>query len=129
MGKYVGDDLDFSVGGTSVTCLISVNRDTSLETYDSTCASETDTTFLAGKESDTYTVSFLDAEDEAAWDLFTRGTALACIHYPQGNTSTKPTETFSAFVTGRPREINHKTVTAVTVTLQVTGGVTEGVVA
>ncbi|RUM40207.1 MAG: hypothetical protein DSY80_10615 [Desulfocapsa sp.] len=130
MIKYVGDNMEFTVGGTSVVCLTAVSRSSKMAVLDSTCVSEDDETSLPSKKSDEYTVNFLDATDEASIDLFARqSTALACVFYPQGNSSGKPSETFSAYVTGKPREVNHKKVTAVSVTLKVTGGVTKGTVA
>ena len=130
MTKYIGRDGDFTVGGTSLDCLISVDRSVSQDTVETTCGSDTDKTHLPADVGNTYTVNWYAQEDEAEWDLFATGSALlACVYYPRGNASTKPSETFNAIVTSKERSVSRTDAAACTVTLEVTGGVTEGTVA
>lgn len=131
MAKYDGKDMTLTFGGSAVAAntLVSVDFPETRDELDVTGAGQDDKEFLPSERSATITINMWDDAAETNYDLFPIGGAAATLlFYPQGNTTGKPSKSASAFVTSRTRPVQHNQAVALTVTLRVSGAVTEGTV-
>lgn len=132
MAKYLGNDLAVSYGATTVTpanLIKSVEVNRSAETHESSGAGDADKTFLAGKKSATVKI---DAWDDAAAAtlraIFVPATSAELDVYPQGNSSGKPKLAMTAIVTDLTLGIPNDGVCPVSISLLVSGAITETVI-
>lgn len=132
MTKYDGKLMELTFDGDAMASntLVSVDIPESRDELDVTGAGQTDKEFLPSTQSATVTINAWDDVAGVNHDLFAPDSATATlVFYPQGNTTGKPKKTMSAFVTSRARPVNHNQAAALTVTLRVTNGITDGTVA
>ncbi len=129
MTKYTGNNMALDLDGDAITDIISVEINEGAATYDTTVAGESAETHLPGKTNGTVTINLLDSTAGTIFGYFVPGTFLNPVNfYPQGNSSGKPKRYFTATVTGRQRPVSHNATTPVTVTLQISGAITDTVV-
>lgn len=139
MAKYTGINLAMSVGGTMISPaneLKSVEISSDMDTPESTGATDLDKTFHGVQRGHTATVEAWSTDSGSssgsagAFYLFksalTAGSAgTAMIVYPSGSSAGKRTRAFSAFVSGLSEGVTYNDVTPISVTLQITGAVTD----
>ena len=127
MAKYDGKDMALSFGAFDMPsgALISVDFPDQRDELDVTGAGQDDKEFLPSERSSTVTINFWDDVANTIYEAFDPSDPAATLEFfPQGETSGKPKKSASAFVTARSRPVTHNQGVAGTVTLRVTGAVT-----
>jgi hypothetical protein len=139
MAKYTGISLAMSVGGVMIAPaneLKSVEISSDMDTPESTGATDLDKTYHAVQRGHTAAVeawstnSGSTAGSAGAFYLFkgaqSAGSAgAACIVYPSGSSAGLRTRSFNAFVSSISEGVVYNDVTPLSVTLQITGAVTD----
>lgn len=139
MAKYNGINLAMSVGGTMIApanVLKSVEISSDMDTPESTGATDLDKTFHAVQRGHTATVEAWSTDSgssagsasgfylfKAAMSAGSAGTAM--VVYPSGSSAGARTRSFSAYVSALNEGITYNDVTPLSVTLQITGAVTD----
>jgi len=127
MAKYDGKDMALTFGAFDMPSgtLVSVDWPEQRDELDVTGASQDDKEFLPSERSSTVTINAWDDAAGTIYDAFDPSDNAATLDFfPQGETSGKPKKTASAFVTNRSRPVTHNQASAITITLRVTGAVT-----
>ncbi len=127
-----GKDQVFKMGAYTVPAghLTNVEWPRSRDEIDLTGAEQDDKEFVPSERSSTITVNMWDDAADAIRAAFENTTAAATVEwYRQGNTTGKPKRSASAFVTNISDPLPHNQGAALTVTLRVSGAVTQSTVA
>jgi hypothetical protein len=127
-----GKDQVFKKGSYTVPAghLTNVEWPRSRDEIELTGAEQDDKEFIPSERSSTITVNMWDDAADAIRAEFENNTAAATVEwYRQGNTTGKPKRSASAFVTNISDPLPHNQGAALTVTLRVTGAVTQSTVA
>lgn len=133
--KFTGKNLSVSIGGTVVdqSVVRSAEIDEAQDMLDSTGAGGGSKTYLPGETGRTATFEFwLSSLNSDLYDLFAAtnagDTGEAYILYPRGNSSGEQSITFYGFASNKRRGIEKNSVVPLTVTVTITGDVTEAVI-
>lgn len=127
MAKYDGKDMALSFGAFDMPSgtLVSVDWPDTRDEIDVTGASQDDKEFLPSERSSTVTINFWDDAGNTIHEAFDPSDAAATLEFfPQGETSSKPKKSASAFVTSRSRPVTHNQGVAGSVTLRISGAIT-----
>lgn len=132
MTKYDGKDQAFKFGSFTIPAgsIVSVDWPEQRDELDVTGATQDDKEFLQSEMSSTVTLNvWADAALTIA-DAFKVSLASATGDFwEQGNTTGKPKKSATMFVTSRSKPVVHNQGVAMTITLRVTGAITESTVA
>jgi len=131
MAKFDGKDMAFKFGSFTVPAgyLVSVDWPEQQDEIDVTGATQDDKEFLPSERSSTVTLNmWADAAMTIADAFKTTLGSQTGDFWEQGNTTGKPKKSASMFVTSRSKPIVHNQGTAMTVTLRITGTITESTV-
>jgi hypothetical protein len=127
MAKYTGNSLAIEYGSAITANLVqSVTISESGDVHESTGVGDAAKTYLTGHTDSTVQIEMWDdATPATVRDKFDPGTSDTLDIYPQGKTGGKPKISMTALVTARSSGIEHAGVTPLSVTMQVTGAITE----
>lgn len=131
MAKYTGNSMELTYAGTTITAnlLRSVTINESGEVFESTGAGDTNKTYLTGKIDGTVQIeAWDDSTTSTIFDVFAPNTSDTLDFYPQGNSSGKPKRSMTAIVTARNRGVEHNGVVPVSISLQISGAITDSTV-
>ena len=132
MTKYDGKDQSFKFGSFTIPSghLVSIDWPEQRDELDVTGAGQDDKEFLPSEMSSNVTINVWADTALTIADAFKVSTATQTGEfYEQGNTTGKPKKSASMFVTSRSKPVVHNQGVAMTVTLRITGAITESTVA
>ena len=132
MPAYRGKDLTVTLGGTDISGDgRSVSYEESADVLDDTTYGADNRTKQAGLLDGSGSFEALDQSGawSAGWQAIAPGSSDTMVIYPEGNTSTKRSITFTAVISNRSIDFPYDGLATLSMSFEISGAVTEGTVA
>ncbi len=131
MPAFRGTDVEVTMGGVDISGDgRNVSFEQSGDALDSSAYGDTNRAYIPGLLDGQGSFEALDLTGawSGAWDAMLVGASATMIIYPEGNTSTKRTLSFTAVITGRQLAFPYDDLATLSMSFQISGAVTEGTV-
>ncbi|MEM9302498.1 MAG: hypothetical protein AAGE01_10330 [Pseudomonadota bacterium] len=130
MARYTGKNCDLTAGGNSIEALKSVTINEAAPLLEDVAMRDSAVTMDSDVVRNSGSCVFSeDPADTTGQGALTPGASVAMVLYPEGNTTGKPSRTFTAIITEVSQPIVRDGYPQITVNFGINGPITDGTVA